>query len=166
MFVHILDKPSQSVPALVWFWAGLGQVLRPVLGKLVGSTSRTNKGWTIGMRYGQHRGPRFICRINRVHRRCGNGKAWYGWNSGSSVGSLSAQLTGSGSAYLGYGNCWNSGVVKVYLNGKEIDSAPPNTPKKFVAFYFKDGAKLEIKDEGRNSVVHINYLLILKCKGM
>ena len=38
-------------------------------------------------------------------------------------------LNGSAEGKLDFGNCWNRGVVKVYLNGDEIGDADPNTPR-------------------------------------
>ena len=117
------------------------------------------------MNYGQHKGAWYIWWYNNVHKKCGDGKAWYGWNGGSSVGSLSTRLIGSGSAQLDFGNCWNAGEVKVYLAGREIGSAPANTPTRSVTFDFEDSPTLELKDEGGNSIVQFNSLKIV-CEGV
>ena len=47
---------------------------------------------------------------------------------GNGVGVAAKILSGSGSAELEYGNCWDAGKVNVYLNGVKIDGAPPLTP--------------------------------------
>ena len=65
-----------------------------------------------------------------IYTKCGNGQAWFGWKSGNGVGSISTTLTAaSGRGQLSFGNCWDNGNVKVYLDGNEISAADPNTQK-------------------------------------
>ena len=52
-------------------------------------------------------------------------------------GSISLQLSGSGTATVDYGNSWTSGTVTLYLNDQAIDTAPANTPSKTKEFTFQ-----------------------------
>ena len=95
-----------------------------------------------------------------VIARCGGGANWFGWSAGNNVGSISITLTTSGIATLDFCNCWNAGVVNVYLDEAKIHSAKPNTPSKMVEFAVQAGAKLELKDEGGNAVVNLRSFKI------
>ena len=98
-----------------------------------------------------------------IYTKCGNGQAWFGWKSGNGVGSISTTLTAaSGRGQLSFGNCWDNGNVKVYLDGNEISAAGPNT-QKVVEFDFQAGAILMLRDEGQNSVIQFTKFAILKC---
>merc|ERR1711933_491598 len=80
------------------------------------------------------------------------GAAWHGWAGADNVGYIRATLSGSGSGSLQFGNCWNSGTVRVYLSGALISSAEPETTK-VATFAFEGGDELELRDEGVNSVI-------------
>ena len=84
---------------------------------------------------------------------------FHAYRNGNSVGVVSKIMHGSGSAKLEYGNCWDSGNVNVYLNGKKINSAPKYVQKS-VDFSFSDGDKLEVKDEDGNAVIQLIRLRI------
>jgi hypothetical protein len=71
-------------------------------------------------------------------------------------------LNGNGEGILDFGNCWNQGIVKVYLNGNEIGAADKNTPSKTITFEYTDGAELEIFDEGANSIIQFNQFTVTK----
>ena len=96
--------------------------------------------------------------------RCGP-ETFYGGGHGSTVGKVSTTLTGSGTAVLSYGNCYDdiSGEVKVRLNGDVIDMAPNNTPKKEVRFEFESGDVLMI-EEVNYAILKLNSLN-LSCSG-
>ena len=97
--------------------------------------------------------------------QCGKDQAWYGYQPGTSVGSISTTFPAPGRAELSFGNCWHDpGTVKVYLDGTEIASAGPNLHKT-VAFDFNTGSVLSIYDEGYNSVIQISKFKILDCEG-
>ena len=55
---------------------------------------------------------------------------------------------------LYFGNCWITGVVKVYLNGSERESARPGEFK-MVSFDFNGETKLEIR-ELNTAIIQIN----------
>ena len=93
---------------------------------------------------------------------CGKDQAWFGWSGNALVGSVSTTLTSSGRAEMSFGNCWNSGIVKVYLNGIVIATAGPNS-QNLVTFDFQVGDVLKLRDEGANSVIQINSFNILQC---
>ena len=101
-----------------------------------------------------------------VLAKCKRGQNFVGWSGGGWVGTVSANLHGSGEIKLDFGNCWNSGVVRVYLNSREVANAYRNTPSKIVSFSFKDGDLLEMKDTGDNSIIAINDISFICGKSM
>ena len=82
---------------------------------------------------------------------------WYGYCSGSCVGSVSAVFQGSGTATLDFGNC-HSGTVQVFLNGDEIDSATRYVKNKTITFPFFIGDKLRVQET--HAIVKLNSLKI------
>lgn len=100
---------------------------------------------------------------SQVAPSCGGGSNWYGWSGGNTVGTLtSPALQGSGTATIEYGNCWDAGSVKLYLNNRLIDTASPNSPKgdttQKKVFIFHDGDVVSLKDEDGNAVVNLKAL--------
>ena len=108
-----------------------------------------NAGWNLGVENWQNNNA-------AVAAKCRRGTNWFGWTDSSNVGSVSIKLQGNGEATLDFGNCWDAGEVKVYVDDKEVASAQPNTPSKTVSFNFRDGDILKLRDEGQNSVIAIN----------
>ena len=99
---------------------------------------------------------------SNVPEVCGGRLGWYGWGCGSKKGSISTVLRGSGTVQLHYGNCWNSGIVNVYLNGTKILSSNSETTR-LSSFDYRDGERLEITDEN-TGIVHIRNITF-NCKG-
>ena len=68
------------------------------------------------------------------------------------MGSISTVLKGNGLAKLNFGNCWDGmkpwtkSLVKVYLDGKEIQSAKHGQSNVLVEFEYEEGSKLEIQE--------------------
>lgn len=93
---------------------------------------------------------------------CGGRLGWYGWGCGSSKGSISTVLRGSGTAQLHYGNCWKEGKVDVYLNGTKILSSDADSTQ-VSSFDYRDGEKLEITDVD-TGIIQIRNITF-KCKG-
>ena len=118
-------------------------------------------GWNIDVSNGKWQYPAH----EKVYEACGKGQAWYGWSSSADVGSISTILKGNGRAKLNFGNCWDTGIVKVYLNDIEIGSADNNVPSKDIEFDFQQGNVLMLRDEGPNSVIQLNSLEVIECKG-
>ena len=116
-----------------------------------------NAGWSLDITDWQNN-------HGSVAPRCRRGNNWFGWSGGAGVGTVSTGLKGNGEATLDFGNCWDLGEVKVYLNDKIIASAEKNTPTKTVSFNFQDGDILKLKDEGANSVIALNGIT-MKCSG-
>ena len=110
-----------------------------------------NAGWNLGVENWQNNNA-------AVAAKCRRGTNWFGWSHWANVGTVSIKLQGSGEATLDFGNCWDRGEVKVYLNDKVVASAQKNTPTKTVSFNFRDGDILKLRDEGQNSVIAINVL--------
>ena len=95
----------------------------------------------------------------------GTNAMWFGWSSGSQVGTLSAVLQGEGTVTLDFGNCWGAGIVNVYLDSTLRASAPVGTKSLIKSFSFTSGSVLKIKDENGNAVVMLNSIQTL-CNGM
>ena len=92
------------------------------------------------------------------------GPQWYGWNSNSDVGSISTTLYKSSKCgKLDFGNCGDYDDVRVYLAGKLIGEAGYNTPTKIIEFAIPENSLLEIKDEGKDSVIKFNYFEMVNC---
>ena len=129
--------------------------------KMIISEEKDVTGWNIDVSSGKWQYPA----SSNVYEQCGNGHAWYGWSGGANVGSISTILKGNGRAKLNFGNCWNTGIVKVYLDDIEIGSADNNVPSKDIEFDFQQGNVLKLRDEGPNSVIQLNSLEVIECKG-
>ena len=112
-------------------------------------------GWDLGVEHWQNDHPKIKtkCRRETVGRI-----NWFGWSKGSAVGTVSTTLRGNGSATLDFGNCWNGGKVKVYLNDQVVASAQKMTYSKTVAFNFQDGDVLKLRDEGDGARIVINQI--------
>ena len=52
---------------------------------------------------------------------------WYGWSTASKVGTIFAILKGAGKVTVDFGNCWNKGTVKLYLDDNVIATAAAQT---------------------------------------
>merc|ERR1711976_1147795 len=104
--------------------------------------------WDSNLDYGVWNNQKLTCRN------------WYAWKSGDAAGKMSTTLIAKGKGELDFGNCWNSGVVEVYLDGSKIASAGPGESK-VLSFDYNDGSKLEIR-EVNNAIIQINTLLDLE----
>ncbi len=80
---------------------------------------------------------------------------WYGYCSGSCVGSVSAVFQGSGTATLDFGNC-HSGTVVASLNGKAIGKATKYVTSKTITFAFSMGDELKVQEA--HAIVKLNSL--------
>ena len=112
-----------------------------------------NAGWNLGVGNWKNNNPSLVA-------DCRRGTNWFGWSFDAKVGTVSTTLLGNGEATLDFGNCWDQGEVKVYLNDKEVASAQKNTTSKTVSFNFHDGDILKLSDEGPNSVITINDITL------
>jgi hypothetical protein len=90
---------------------------------------------------------------------CGN---WYCWNDGLPEGSIQTELVGNGRGRLDFGNCWETGIVRVLLNGTEIASASSNTPSTIIEFDFSNGEALELVEESIG-IIQFNQFEVLLC---
>jgi len=100
-----------------------------------------------------------------VGPHCGNGANWYGWSGGNNVGTLtSPALHGSGTATVEFGNCWNAGNAKLYLNDVLIDTAATNGQRgraiQSKTFAFQAGDVVKLKDEDGNAVLDLKSFTI------
>ena len=83
---------------------------------------------------------------------------WYGYKRGDPIGTMKITLNGMGHGTLEFGNCWNTGVVKVYLDGSEIEAAGPGEFK-VVSFEYNDSSVLKIS-EFNMAIIQINNFCI------
>ena len=122
------------------------------------SATKEIPGWTIDVSHGSWNiGPGIS-----VRKICG--PQWFGWQSGSGVGTVSTILHKS--PYCGkldFGNCWSKGVVKAYFDDKLIGEAQPNNHNKVVEFPIPKDGELKIRDEGANSVIRFTKFELVEC---
>ena len=136
--------------------------LQEHLNELVGSRTKNISAWDINVSHGQWLYPDPDPSVPDVWSSCGGGNNWYGWegslgNEVEKIGSISTILPASGTLRLHYGNCWNSGEVTVYLNGRFKNSAPPGSDH-ITIFNVKPGDELRLCDEGQNSIIQFNSI--------
>ena len=96
----------------------------------------------------------------RYFDTCGK-ETWFGYNPGSSVGSVKTRFRGNGAATLNFGNCYKQGEVIVYLNENEISRAYNNTPKVETNFEYNKGDVLSIK-EVDTAIIKLNSLKLYR----
>ena len=87
-------------------------------------------------------------------------KNWYAWKNNDPIGTMTTTLVGKGKGMLKFGNCWKTGVVKVYLDGSRIETAGPGEFKE-VLFEYNDGSKLEI-GEFDTAIIQIDNFVLGK----
>ena len=89
---------------------------------------------------------------------------WYCWNNWYIDGSIQTELVGNGRGRLDFGNCyyWQTGVVRVLLNGTEIASASSLTPSVIIEFDFSNGETLELVEES-NGIIQFNQFEVISC---
>ena len=100
-----------------------------------------------------------------VGKKCGSQAKWYGWSAHSHVGTLSATLKGTGEMTIDFGNCWNEGEVKVYLDAKQVAFANAGSKSVTTTISFTPGSVLKIRDENGNAVIMLNSITF-KCYGI
>ena len=100
-----------------------------------------------------------------VGKKCGPRAKWYGWSAHSHVGTLSATLKGTGELTIDFGNCWDEGQVKIYLDAKLVDYANAGSKSVTTTFSFTPGSVLKIRDETGNAVIMLNSITF-KCYGI
>jgi len=71
-------------------------------------------------------------------------------------------LFGNGRGRLDFGNCWETGIVRVLLNGTEIASASANTPSITIEFDFTNRGALELVEESIG-IIQFNQFEVLLC---
>ena len=114
-------------------------------------------GWVFDMEYdGSVESGRYR---NVGDKGCDSTTNWYGWSGGSSDGTLSAVLYGNGEVNMDFGNCWNRGNVKVYLDSVLLATSPKEIKSVVKSFSFTHGSLLEIKEED-GAVITLNSISI------
>ena len=87
---------------------------------------------------------------------------WYTYSSGSPSCYIKTTLNGNGRAKIDFGNCWDDGVAKLFLDGNEIASAGGSEVNVVKEFDFTDGAELKLMEEG-SGVISFNFFKVLTC---
>lgn len=107
------------------------------------------------------------------HTTCTHGNI-YGTSAGSTCPNLhfyasgthtcfiKTTLHGSGHAKIDFGNCFNDGVSKLFLDGNEIASAGASQATVVKEFDYTDGAELKLTEEG-SGVISFNFFKVLTC---
>ena len=94
---------------------------------------------------------------------CGGLKTFYGYKYASAVGFVKATFKGSGTGTLDFGNCYFTGVTKVYLNNSPIGIANSNEKSVVISFDYQKGDVLKITEEGIG-ILRINSLKLRGCE--
>ena len=127
--------------------------------KLRGTTTKNVPGWNLdNVDQGSVK--------NDTWKHCGNRYDWYGYLSGSGIGSINTTLRGCGVAKLDFGVCYgvrNGDSTQVNLNGKEIGRATGLQRSKTIEFNFKDGDILELKEGSDYSAIRFNSFTAISC---
>eukprot|EP00757_Euglenozoa_sp_SAG-D1_P021074 gene21074-1162_t len=106
------------------------------------------KGWTFA----------FTNDETHLGGSCGGG--WYGYSGGDAVGTLtSPALKGFGMVIVEFSNCWDAGVVRLYLNDELVEDAYPYVTKT-KRLNFLHGDVVKLRDESGNSVVNLKSFTI------
>ena len=121
------------------------------------TSTKNIPGWEIDCTYGTWDG---TGRINTGHT-CKN---WYCFKQWDPVGSIKTTLCGNGRAKLDFGNCWTSGIVKVFVDNTEIASAKSNTASKRVEFDYNDGNELKLVEQN-TAIIMFNSFEVLSSNG-
>lgn len=103
--------------------------------------------------------------ISYIYRnRCAQG--FHGWAGDYNVGTFTLTFKGNGYATIDYGNCWDKGRVKLYVNSRWRDEASTSSSNwnKVYSFAFAKGDTMQLKDEGENSVVLVRSIKITMAK--
>ena len=70
--------------------------------------------------------PKYSLLLDGNFGTCAEG-SWIGYKSGDAIGSISSTLHGTGMASITFGNCWETGEVKLLIDGNVISSAGPHS---------------------------------------
>ena len=95
---------------------------------------------------------------NNAGNQCALHKKWFGYSGGDEVGTLSATMKGSGEATIDFGNCWNAGVVNLYLDDTKLATASVGQKSIVFKFSYTHGSVLKLKDEEGNAIVSFNSI--------
>ena len=85
---------------------------------------------------------------------------WFTYASGSPSCYIKTTLNGNGRAKIDFGNCWNNGVAKLFLDGNEIASAGASEVNIVKEFDFTDGSELKLTEESYG-IISFNSFKVL-----
>ena len=90
---------------------------------------------------------------------------WFTYASGSPSCYIKTTLNGNGRAKIDFGNCYNNGVAKLFLDGNEIASAGANEVNIVKEFDFTEGSELKLTEESYG-IISFNSFEVLshRCK--
>ena len=121
------------------------------LGKLTSKSVMLENGWEIDVDSFNEKGNDGIKYVEDC-----SFETFYGYQSGSAVGSVSALLKRRGIGTLSYGNCLKTGYVLVSLNGIEIGRATSKS-QDLVSFQYGRGDVLKI-EEFDTAIIKLYFL--------
>ena len=87
---------------------------------------------------------------------------WFTYASGSPSCYIKTTLNGNGRAKIDFGNCYDDGVAKLFLDGNEIASAGASEVNVVKEFDFADGSELMLTEESYG-VISFNSFEVLTC---
>ena len=88
---------------------------------------------------------------------------WFTFASGTPSCYIKTTLNGNGRAKIDFGNCYNNGVAKLFLDGYEIASAGASEANVVKEFDFTDGSELMLTEEQFGTII-FNSFEVLTCK--
>ena len=95
---------------------------------------------------------------------CGGYETFWGYKFASKIGYVKASFKGSGTGTLNFGNCYNRGKTRVYLNNQSIAEAGPFRTSEFIRFNYKQGDVLKITEEEPYAVIKIKSFKLDSCQ--
>ena len=72
-------------------------------------------------------------------------------------------MYGQGTASLKFGNCWDTGVVKLFVDGNEISSVGPHS-EQTVIFDFVNNTTIQIEED--SGIILFHYFEIPLCNAV
>ena len=84
---------------------------------------------------------------NHNQKRCAAAKGYTGFSLDDAVGSIAFTASENGIATFKYGNCWDAGKARLYINGVKKDEASARKVDELYKFAFVKGDVIELKDE-------------------
>ena len=92
---------------------------------------------------------------------CGGYETFWGFQY-PDIGYVKASFKGSGTGTLDFGNCYDKGETRVYLNNQSIAEADPLHTSEIIRFSYKKGDVLKITEE--RAIIKLNSFKLDGCE--